>query len=55
MPILLMLLHAFVNFFGITRPAPASERRAAFFIGSLLLLIVIAMVAVFLAFVRIRG
>ena len=55
MPLLLSLVHAFINFFGITKPTPAQERRAAFFIGGLMLVVVLATFAVFLAFLRIRG
>lgn len=55
MPLLLALARAFINFFGITRPTPQHERRAAWFIGSLLLLVVLATAAFFVAFLQLRG
>ncbi len=54
MSLLLVLARAFVNFFGITKPTPEQERRAAWFIGSLLLLIVFGMLAVLAALVQVR-
>lgn len=43
------LTRVFIDVFGITHPTPQQERRAAWFICSLLALIVIGIVAVFLA------
>ena len=54
MGLLLLLTRAFVNTFGITQPGPEGERRAAWFIGTLLLLIVLGMVALLYAFVSMR-
>lgn len=54
MGFLLFLARAFVNTFGITQPGPETERRAAYFIGTLLLLIVLGMVALTFAFVSLR-
>lgn len=54
MSLLLLLTRAFVNTFGITQPSPEGERRAAYFIGTLLLLIVLGMVVLLYAFVSMR-
>ena len=54
MGFLLLLARAFVNTFGITQPTPEGERRAAYFIGTLLLLIVLGMAALLYAFVSMR-
>ena len=50
MPFLLFLARAFIQTFGITQPSPQQERRAAWFIGVLLFLIVAAIVAAFASF-----
>ena len=55
MPLLLTLVRAFINFFGITRPSAAKERQAAIFIGGLMVLIVCATFLFFLAFLRMHG
>jgi hypothetical protein len=47
MQLLLFIVHAFINTFGITRPTAAGERRAAMIIGALLLAILIGMIAMF--------
>ncbi len=54
MGFLLLIARAFINTFGITQPGPEGERRAAYFIGALLALIVIGMVALLLAFLSVR-
>ena len=54
MGLLLMLARAFINTFGITQPGPEGERRAAYFIGGLLAIIAIGMVALTFAFLSIR-
>lgn len=54
MSFLLFLARAFVNTFGITQPGPQTERRAAWFIGTLLALIVLGMVALTYAFITVR-
>lgn len=41
---LLFLARAFINTFGITAPTPENERRVAWFIGGLLLLVLLAVV-----------
>jgi hypothetical protein len=43
------LTRAFIDVFGITHPTPQQERRAAWFICSLLGLIAIGVLVVFLA------
>ncbi len=54
MGFLLLIARAFINTFGITQPGPAGERRAAYFIGGLLALIVVGMVALLAAFLHVR-
>ena len=54
MPVLLFLARAFVQTFGITQPSPDQERRAAWFIGVLLAIIVLGMLAVLAAFVSVH-
>lgn len=49
-----MIARSFVNTFGITQPSPEGERRAAYFIGGLLALIVVGMVALLAAFLTVR-
>ena len=51
---LLLLARSFINTFGITQPGPEGERRAAYFIGALLALIVASMVIALMAFLQIR-
>jgi hypothetical protein len=41
------ITNGFINFFGITQPTPRQERQAAWFICSLLALIVVMAVLVF--------
>ena len=50
MPLLLFLARAFVQTFGITQPTPQQERRAAWFIATLLLVIVAALAVVIASF-----
>jgi hypothetical protein len=54
MGFLLFLARSFINTFGITPPSPAGERNAAYFIGGLLFLIVVALVAVLAAFLSVH-
>ena len=54
MGFLLFLARSFINTFGITQPGPEGERRAAWFIGILLALIAMGMVALLAAFVHMR-
>ncbi len=54
MGFLLLLARSFINTFGITQPGPAGERKAAYFIGGLLMLIVVVLVAVLAAFLSIH-
>jgi hypothetical protein len=54
MSFLLLIARAFINTFGITQPGPQGERRAAYFIGVLLGLIVLGMVAALIAFLSVR-
>ena len=54
MAFLLFVARWFIDTFGITQPGPSGERRAAYFIGGLLLLIVLALVAVLAAFLTVR-
>ena len=54
MGLLLTIARAFINTFGITQPTPQAERRAAYFIGGLLGLIVVGMIAALGAFLSIR-
>jgi hypothetical protein len=55
MEFLLFIARAFINTFGITQPGPQGERRAAYFIGTLLALIVVLMIVALVAFLKIRG
>lgn len=50
MPLLLFIARAFIQVFGITQPTPQQERRAAWFIGALLFVIVAAVIAAFASF-----
>ena len=52
MTVLVFLVHAFVNTFGITQPTPAGARRAAQYVG--VVLVVLLLVAAGLAY-EIRG
>ena len=54
MAFLLLITRAFVDTFGITQPSPEGERRAAFFIGALLALIVVGVIAALAAFLSVR-
>ncbi len=45
MPVLLFLARAFIQTFGITQPGPRQERRAAWFIGAALLVILLGVLA----------
>jgi hypothetical protein len=54
MELLLLIARSFINTFGITQPSPEGERRAAYFIGFLLTLIVLGMVGALAAFLTIR-
>jgi hypothetical protein len=54
MGFLLTITRAFINTFGITQPSPQGERRAAYFIGTLLALIVVGMVVALAGFLSIR-
>ncbi len=54
MGFLLFLARAFINTFGITQPGPDAERRAAWFIGSLLALIAMGVVALTFVFLSVR-
>ena len=54
MGFLLLIARSFINTFGITQPSPEGERRAAYFIGTLLALIAVGMVALTFAFIAIR-
>jgi hypothetical protein len=47
--------NGFINFFGITQPTPKQERQAAWFICSLLALIVLSAVLVFTVIVMAFG
>ena len=51
MPILLLLARAFIQTFGITQPSPEGERRAAWFIGGALALVVLGVLLCVWAFV----
>ena len=51
MPLLLFLARAFIQTFGITQPSPSQERRAAWFIGAAMLLIVLGVLACIALFV----
>ncbi len=54
MGFLMMLARSFINTFGITQPGPEGERRAAYFIGALLALVVLIMIAALAAFLSIH-
>ena len=54
MGFLLLIARSFINTFGITQPGPEGERKAAYFIGALLALIVVGMIALLAAFLAIR-
>ncbi len=54
MPLLLFLARAFINTFGITQPTPQNERRAAYFIGATLTLVLLVVGMVAIAFLHIR-
>ncbi len=54
MGFLQMIARSFINTFGITQPGPDGERRAAYFIGGLLILIVLGMFAALIAFLSIQ-
>lgn len=41
MPLLLFLARAFIQTFGITQPTPERERRVAWFLAGLMLLVVV--------------
>ncbi len=43
---LLFLASAFINTFGITRPSPENERRVAYFLGVVLLLVLLGLILV---------
>ena len=49
---LLFLANTFINTFGITRPGPASAERAARFIGALLVVLLLLVIAVALVLRR---
>lgn len=53
MGFLLLIARSFINTFGITQPDPEGERRAAYFIGALLALIVVGMVVLLKVFVSV--
>jgi hypothetical protein len=55
MGFLLMIARAFINTFGITQPGPQGERNMAYYIGGLLALIVLGMVAALAAFLHLHG
>ena len=55
MGFLLLIARSFINTFGITQPTPQGERRAAYFIGGLLTLIVIMMLVALGGFLKLRG
>ena len=55
MGFLRIIARAFINTFGITQPSPEGERNAAYFIGGLLGLIVLGMIAALTAFLKMRG
>jgi hypothetical protein len=54
MGFLLMIARAFINTFGITQPGPKGERNMAYYIGGLLTLIVLGMMAALAAFLSIK-
>ncbi len=45
MGLLYFLVDAFINTFGITRPTERARRQAAFFIGGLIVLVLMAVTA----------
>jgi len=55
MGFLLLIARSFINTFGITQPGPEGERRAAYFIGALLAVIVVGMVIALAGFLKLRG
>ena len=55
MGFLTLIARSFINTFGITQPTPQGERRAAYFIGGLLFLVVVMMLVVLGAFLKLRG
>ncbi|SDF98363.1 hypothetical protein [Terriglobus roseus] len=55
MGFLLLIARSFINTFGITQPGPEGERRAAYFIGTLLALIVVGMIIALAGFLKVRG
>lgn len=55
MGFLLLIARSFINTFGITQPSPEGERRAAYFIGALLALIVVGMIVALAGFLKLRG
>ncbi len=55
MEFLLLIARSFINTFGITQPGPEGERRAAYFIGGLLFLVVLMMIVALVAFLKLRG
>ncbi len=55
MGFLLLIARSFINTFGITQPGPEGERRAAYFIGTLLALIVVGMIIALAGFLKLRG
>ncbi len=55
MGFLLLIARSFINTFGITQPTPQGERRAAWFIGALLCLIVVMMLIALAGFLKLRG
>lgn len=55
MGFLLLIARSFINTFGITQPGPEGERRAAYFIGVLLALIVLGMIVALAGFLKLRG
>jgi hypothetical protein len=54
MGFLLMIARAFINTFGITQPSQKGERNIAYYIGALLGLIVLGMIAALAAFLMVR-
>ena len=55
MPFFKLITRGFIDFFGITQPTPKQEQRAAWFICSLLLLIMISAGLTFTFIVRAFG
>jgi hypothetical protein len=55
MGFLLVIARAFINTFGITQPGPEGERRAAYFIGALLMVIVLGMLLALIGFLKVRS